>query len=126
MNSISLLSYWLNYMKDLTETIRESAEITGLRPSFYFNNLQFFETLTDPEEQKFITASYKRVDNNHYIYFYYKRKQIGFLKLKPITVYSWLREVQTVVGVQQFFLPQSQVSSCNIHGTVVEQFGKFD
>ena len=88
MNSISLLSYWLNDMKDLTETIRESAEITGLRPSFYFNNMQFFDTITDPEEQKHITASYKRVDNNHYVYFYYKRKQIGFLRLKPITLYS--------------------------------------
>jgi len=75
-------------MKDLTETIRESAEITGLRPLFYFNNMQFFDTITDQEEQKHITASYKRVDNNLYVYFFYKSKQIGYLKLKPITVYS--------------------------------------
>ena len=75
-------------MKTLIETISESAAITGLRPSFYFNNMQFFETLTDPEEQKHITASYKRVDNNHYIYFYDRRKQIGYLKLNPITLYS--------------------------------------
>ena len=74
-------------MKNLFDTICESAVITGLRPSFYFNNMQFFDTMTDQEEQRFITASYKRVDNNHYIYFYYKRKQIGYLKLKPITVY---------------------------------------
>ena len=74
-------------MKNLTETICESAEITGLRPSFYFNNLHFFDTLTDPEEQRFITSSYKRVDNNHFIYFFYKHKQIGYLKLKPITIY---------------------------------------
>lgn len=75
-------------MRNLSDTICESAEITGLRPTFYFNNLQFFDTLTNPEEQKYITSSYKRVDNNHYVYFYYKRKQIGFLKLKPITIYS--------------------------------------
>jgi len=74
-------------MKNLIETISESAAITGLRPSFYFNNMQFFETLTDPEQQMFLTASYKRVDNFLYVYFYYKRKQIGYLKLKPITVY---------------------------------------
>ena len=74
-------------MKTLIETISESAAITGLRPSFYFNNMQFFETLTDPEQQKFLTASYKRVDNFLYVYFYYKRKQIGYLKLNPITAY---------------------------------------
>ena len=74
-------------MKNLIETISESAAITGLRPSFYFNNMQFFETLTDPEQQKFLTASYKRVDNSLYVYFYYKRKQIGYLKLNPITAY---------------------------------------
>lgn len=74
-------------MKNLIETISESAAITGLRPSFYFNNMQFFETLTDPEQQKFLTASYKRVDNSLYVYFYFKRKPIGYLKLKPITVY---------------------------------------
>ena len=74
-------------MKTLIETISESAAITGLRPSFYFNNMQFFETLTDPEQQKFLTASYKRVDNFLYVYFYYKHKQIGYLKLNPITAY---------------------------------------
>jgi len=74
-------------MKTLSETISESAAITGLRPSFYFNNMQFFETLTDPEQQKFLTASYKRVDNFLYVYFYFKHKQIGYLKLKPISVY---------------------------------------
>ena len=74
-------------MKNLLETICESAEIKGLRPSFYFNNMQFFETLTDPEEQRFITSSYKRVDNKHFVYFFYKQKQIGYLMLKPITVY---------------------------------------
>lgn len=74
-------------MKNLYETICESAEITGLRPSFYFNNMQFFETLTDPEEQKHVTSSYKRVDNKHYVYFNYRGKQIGYLMLRPITVY---------------------------------------
>ena len=72
-------------MKTLIETLCESAEITGLRPSFYFNNMQFFETLTDSEEQKYITSSYKRVDNKHFVYFFYKQKQIGYLMLKPIT-----------------------------------------
>ena len=72
-------------MKNLIETISESAAITGLRPSFYFNNMQFFDTLTDPEEQKHVTASYRRLDNKHYIYFFYKRKQLGYLKLNPIT-----------------------------------------
>ena len=75
-------------MKTLIQTISESAAITGLRPSFYFNNMQFFETLTEPEEQKHITASYKRIDNKHYVYFYYKQKQIGYLMLKPIMVYT--------------------------------------
>jgi len=75
-------------MKTILDTIKESAAITGLKPLIYFNNLQFFETITDPEEQKYMTASYKRVDNNHYVYFFYKRKQIGYLKLKPISVYS--------------------------------------
>lgn len=75
-------------MKNLIETITESAAIKGLRPNFYFNNMQFFETLTDPEEQNSITASYKRVDNNHYIYFYHRKKQIGYLKLKPIVPYG--------------------------------------
>ena len=74
-------------MKTLIETISESAAIKGLRPSFYFNNMQFFETMTDPEQQKFLTASYKRVDNFLYVYFYFKSRQIGYLKLKPITAY---------------------------------------
>lgn len=72
-------------MKSLLETICESSAITGLKPTFYFNNVDFFETMTNPEEQKFITAAYNQVKNNHYVYFYYKQKQIGFLKLKPIT-----------------------------------------
>lgn len=74
-------------MKNLIETISESAAITGLRPSFYFNNLQFFETVTDSEEQKHVTASYKRVNDKHYVYFNYRGKQIGYLMLRPITVY---------------------------------------
>jgi hypothetical protein len=72
-------------MKTLAERICENAEITGLRPMFFFNNMEFFETMTNPEEQKFITSSYRRVDNKHFIYFFYKRKQIGYLKLNPIT-----------------------------------------
>lgn len=71
-------------MRNIYDTITESAEITGLRPAFYFNNMHFFDTLTDPDEQKSITASYKRVDNNLFVYFFYKRRQIGYLKLKPI------------------------------------------
>ncbi|MBQ8060606.1 MAG: hypothetical protein IJ205_01490 [Bacteroidales bacterium] len=71
-------------MRNLIETICESAEIKGLRPSFYFNNMQFFDTLTGPEEQKHVTSSYKRVDNKHFVYFFYKQKQIGYLMLKPI------------------------------------------
>ena len=74
-------------MRTISETICESAVIKGLRPAFYFNNMQFFDTLTDPEEQKHITASYKRVDNKHYIYFFHRNKQIGYLNLKPITIY---------------------------------------
>ena len=74
-------------MKNLIETISESAAITGLRPSFYFNNMQFFETLTDPEEQRHVTSSYKRVDNKHFVYLFYRGKQIGYLMLKPVTIY---------------------------------------
>ena len=72
-------------MKSITEIISENSCITGLRPYFFFNNMEFFETLTNQEEQKFITSSYKRVDSNHFIYFYYKQKEIGYLKLRPIT-----------------------------------------
>ena len=72
-------------MKTLAERFCENAEITGLRPMFFFNNMEFFETMTNPEEQKFITSTYRRVDNKHFIYFFYKRKQIGYLKLNPIT-----------------------------------------
>lgn len=74
-------------MKNLTELIREDASINGLKPIFYFNNMEFFETITDPEQQKFLTASYKRVNNNLFVYFYYKQKQIGYLKLKKIVPY---------------------------------------
>lgn len=74
-------------MKNLTEIITESAEIKGLKPFFYFNCMDFFEILTNTEEQKYITSSYKRKDNNHFIYFFYKHKQIGYLSLKPITAY---------------------------------------
>lgn len=75
-------------MKNIFDTICESAEIRGLKPSFYFNNMQFFDTITDQEESKHITASYKRVNDKHYVYFYYKQKQIGFLTLKPFVSYS--------------------------------------
>ena len=74
-------------MKNLTEIITESAEIKGLKPYFYFNCMDFFEILTNTEEQKFIKASYKRKDNNHYVYFFYKNKQIGYVSLKPISIY---------------------------------------
>ena len=73
-------------MKNLTEIISESAEITGLKPYFYFNCMDFFEILTNQEEQKYIKASYKRKDNNHFVYFFYKNKQIGYVSLKPIVV----------------------------------------
>ena len=73
-------------MKDITEYLNEGSQITGLKPAFFFNNMEFFETMTDPEEQKFITSSYERKDNNHFVYFFYKQKQIGYLKLKPIRV----------------------------------------
>ena len=74
-------------MKNLTELIREDASINGLKPIFYFNNMDFFETITDTEQQKFLTASYKRVNNNLFVYFYYKQKQIGYLRLKKINPY---------------------------------------
>ena len=75
-------------MRNLTDIICEEASINGLKPIFYFNNMEFFETITDPEQQKFLTASYKRVDNNLFVYFYYKQNQIGYLKLKKIVPYS--------------------------------------
>lgn len=73
-------------MKDITEYINEGAQITGLRPSFYFNNMDFFKTITNPEEQKHITASYEKAKDNHLVYFFYKQKHIGYLKLKPISL----------------------------------------
>lgn len=75
-------------MKNLTELIREDASMNGLKPIFYFNNMDFFETITDTEQQKFLTAAYKRVNNNLFVYFYYKQKQIGYLKLKKIVPYG--------------------------------------
>lgn len=71
-------------MKDLTEYINEGSQIKGLRPTFYFNNMEFFETMTNPDEQGHITASYEAKQDRHFIYFFYKMKQIGYLKLKPI------------------------------------------
>lgn len=71
-------------MKNLTETITESAEITGLKPEFYFSNMLFFDTLTDPEQQRYITSSYKRKGNKHCVFFFYKHRQIGYLRLNPI------------------------------------------
>lgn len=71
-------------MRNISDTIFENAEIKGLKPVIYFNTTQFFETMTDPNEQRFITASYKRTDNIHYVFFFYKNKQIGYVKLKPI------------------------------------------
>ena len=89
-------------MKTLAERICENAEITGLRPMFFFNNMEFFETMTNPEEQKFITSTYRRVDNKHFLlllqeeadrlfktqpdYNYIKKQDIGndvlFLRIK--------------------------------------------
>lgn len=73
-------------MKNITEILCESAEIKGLKPYFYFNCLDFFDMLTNQEEQKFISASYKRRGNDHIVYFFYKHKQIGYVSLKPINV----------------------------------------
>lgn len=73
-------------MKDLTEYINEGSQIKGLRPVFYFNNMDFFKTMTDPDEQKHITASYEKTNGNVLIYFFYKQQQVGYLKMKPISL----------------------------------------
>lgn len=69
-------------MKSLSDTILENSSITNLKPIFFFNIMDFFETVTDQEEQKYLTATYKKVDNNYFIYFFHKQKQIGYLKLQ--------------------------------------------
>lgn len=74
-------------MRNIIDTIYEQASISGLKPIFYFSNMQFFDIVTDTEQQKYLTASIKRVDDNFYIYIYFKQKQIGYLKLKKQTQY---------------------------------------
>ena len=69
-------------MRNLSDMIYEQASISGLKPVFYFSNMQFFDIVADTEQQKYLTASIKRVDDNFYIYIYFKQKQIGYLKLK--------------------------------------------
>lgn len=74
-------------MRNIIDTIYEQASISGLKPVFYFSNMQFFDIVTDTEQQKYLAASIKRVEDNFYIYIYYKQKQIGYLKLKKQTQY---------------------------------------
>ena len=69
-------------MKSLVETLNESSIPPVYKPIIFFNNMDFFETMTDPEEQKYLTSSMKKVDSNYFIYFFYKQKQIGYLKLQ--------------------------------------------
>ena len=35
-------------------------------------------------------------------------------------------ECQTVIDLQEFLLPQTEITPCNLRGAVVEQFGQFD
>lgn len=79
-----------NDMKQIIQTIFENDSAKSLKPIFYFTNMDFFDTITNPSERKFITASYKNVGKNRYVYFYYKNKQIGFLKLLCIDPVSLL------------------------------------
>ena len=69
-------------MKNLIEIIQENnIEQRNLKPTFYFTCDDFFNVLTDIEQQKNIYATYKLIDNKRFIYFYNGNKQLGYLRL---------------------------------------------
>lgn len=69
-------------MKNLIEIIQENnIEQRNLKPTFYFTCDDFFNVLTDIEQQKNIYATYQLIDNKRFIYFYNGNKQLGYLRL---------------------------------------------
>lgn len=68
-------------MRSLKERFKADVVATGLKSVFYFKSTDFFETLTDSEQQKFIKANYVKRGNNRYVYFMKGNEQIGYLKL---------------------------------------------
>lgn len=69
-------------MTDLYIQIQENLKDNNLMPTFFFTNIDFFETLTNPDERKKISATYSFQGGKHFIYFYRGNEQIGYLKLK--------------------------------------------
>ena len=72
-------------MKALKDSILENLSTTGLRPTLFFSNIDFFNILTDPDEHKNIFAKYVQSDKCRYVYFYRKGVTLGYLKLSNIT-----------------------------------------
>lgn len=69
-------------MKNLIEIIKEdNIERRHLKPTFYYKCDDFFNVLTDIEQQKNIHATYKLIDNKRFIYFYNGKEQLGYLRL---------------------------------------------
>ena len=71
-------------MKSLKDRFKADIVATGLKSVFYFKNTDFFETLTDAEQQKLSKANYVKRGNNRYVYFMKGSEQIGYLKLYPM------------------------------------------
>jgi hypothetical protein len=69
-------------MKNLIEIIKEeNIEQRHLKPTFYYKCDDFFNVLTNIEQQKNIHATYKLIDNKRFIYFYNGKEQLGYLRL---------------------------------------------
>lgn len=69
-------------MKDLIDTIKENKVCHRyLKPSFYFKCDDFFNILTDVEQQKHIHATYKHENGKRCIFFYKGKEELGYLRL---------------------------------------------
>lgn len=82
-NKILLLIKRVITMQDLIDVIQENNVVQKqLKPTFYYKCDDFFNILTDVEQQKDIHATYKLINNKRFIYFYKGNEQLGYLQLK--------------------------------------------
>ena len=81
-NKILLLIKRVITMQDLIDVIQENNVVQKqLKPTFYYKCDDFFNVLTNIEQQKNIHATYKLIDNKRFIYFYNGKEQLGYLRL---------------------------------------------
>ena len=69
-------------MKHLIEKIKDSYVEKHLKPSFYFKSDDFFNILTDTEQQKDIHATYKEENGKRCVFFFKGNIELGYLRLK--------------------------------------------